>query len=181
MTSHPPPIHVVVMGVSGSGKSTVAAGLAERLGAEVIDGDDHHPPANLAKMAPGGPLDDDDRWPGLRTIAAAIAAADARGAATVTACSALRRAYRDALRDDARPAELVFLELDAHPAVLEARMHEREHFMPVGLLRSQVATLEPLAADERGACLDATKPLPDVLDAAEAAARDAFATGQATG
>lgn len=181
MTGHPPPNHVVVMGVSGSGKTTVAAGLAERLGAEAIDGDDHHPPANVAKMAAGIPLDDADRWPWLRSIAAAIAAADARGATTVTACSALRRAYRDALRDDADPAELVFLELAVDPDVLEARMRGRDHFMPVELLRSQVATLEPLDADEVGARLDATKPLREVLDAAEVAARAAFATGWKTG
>jgi gluconokinase len=177
MTGHPSPVHVVIMGVSGSGKTSVAVGLAERLDAEVIEGDDHHAPASIAKMAAGIPLDDDDRWPWLRSIAAAIAAADARGSATVTSCSALRRTYRDALRDLAGPAELVFLELAVDPTVLEARMRNREHFMPVGLLRSQVATLEPLDADEPGARLDATRPLRDVLDAAEIAARVAFASG----
>lgn len=174
MTGHQPPVHVVVMGVSGSGKTTVAAGLAARLSAQLIEGDDHHPPANVAKMAAGIPLDDDDRWPWLHSIAAAIANADARGAATVTACSALRRVYRDALRDGSGSAELVFLELDAGRADLEARMRGRAHYMPVELLRSQLATLEPLGADERGVRLDTTKPLSEVLDAAEVAARDAF-------
>lgn len=181
MTGHPPPVHLVVMGVAGSGKSTVAAGLAERLAAEVLEGDDHHPPANVAKMTAGIPLDDDDRWPWLRSIAATITAAHARGAATVTACSALRRVYRDALRDGSGSAELVFLELDADPAVLEARMRGREHYMPAELLRSQLATLEPLEADERGARVDAADALPEVLDAAEDAARVVFASGPETG
>ncbi len=181
MTGHPPQVHLVVMGVSGSGKTTVAAGLAERFAAQLIEGDDHHPPANVAKMTAGIALDDDDRWPWLRSIAAAIAAADARGAATVTACSALRRAYRDVLRADAGPTEPLFVELVVDPAVLESRMRGREHYMPVALLRSQLATLEPLDADERGVRVDATKPLPEVLDAAEAAARAAFATERPTG
>lgn len=140
---------LVVMGVSGAGKSTVAAALAERLGGEYLDADDLHSDEARAKMAAGIPLDDDDRWPWLDRVAARLAVGDAR---PVIACSALRRRYRDRLRTGADP---VFVHLDGAPEVLARRMGARVgHFMPTGLLASQLATLEPLEADEPGFAVD---------------------------
>lgn len=144
--------HVVVMGVSGCGKSTVGSLLADRLGVPFLDADSLHPPANLAKMAGGVPLTDADRWPWLRLVGAALAAA-ADG--TVVACSALRRPYRDVLREAAPGVRFVHL-VGTH-SQLSARMTSREgHFMPASLLDTQMATLEPLGPDERGIELDCT-------------------------
>ncbi len=138
---------IVVMGVSGSGKSTVGALLAEALGTPFTDGDDLHPAANVAKMAAGIPLDDADRWPWLAAVGRALAGAGPEG--LVVACSALKRAYRDAIRAEAPTAR--FVELDSSPELLAARMVQRaNHFMPPSLLASQLALLEPLAADEPG-------------------------------
>ena len=138
---------VVVMGVSGSGKSTVGALLAEGLGAKFTDGDDLHPAANVAKMAAGIPLDDADRWPWLAAVGRALAEAGPDG--LVVACSALKRVYRDAIRTEAPTAR--FVELDSSPAVLAERMAQRaDHFMPPSLLASQLELLEPLAPDEDG-------------------------------
>ncbi|MFF2054003.1 gluconokinase [Leifsonia sp. NPDC058194] len=141
---------VVVMGVSGSGKSTVGALLATVLGVAFIDGDALHPAANVAKMTSGIPLTDDDREPWLDAVGSALAAAAPGG--LVLACSALKRAYRDRIRSHA-PAVL-FAELDGTQAQLAARMDRPGHFMPASLLASQLATLEPLQADERGLRLD---------------------------
>ena len=135
------------MGVSGSGKSTVGAALAARLGIPFADADDLHPASNVAKMAAGNPLTDADRGPWLALVGAALASASATG--LVMACSALRRAYRDAIRS-AAPG-VVFVHLDPTRTVLDAQVRERaNHFMPVALLESQLATLEPLEADEAG-------------------------------
>lgn len=145
--------HVVVMGVSGSGKTTVARELAAHLGRVVADADDFHPEANIVKMRSGRPLDDADRWPWLETLAAWIAAHEARGEATVLACSALRHAYRDVLRRGA--PEVGFVHLTGPPDVLAARMRARDgHFMPADLLASQLDTLEDLAPAEVGLTLD---------------------------
>lgn len=153
---------VVVMGVQGSGKSTVAAALAEALDAEFLDGDDLHPAANRAKLAAGQPLDDDDRWPWLRLVAARLGAAEREGARLVVACSALRRAYRDLLRADA--ATTRFVHLDGPREVLVARIAARTHaFMPTTLLDSQLATLEPLQPDEHGIVLDLREPVPQLV------------------
>lgn len=139
---------VVVMGVSGSGKSTVGGLLAERLGVPYAEADDFHPPANIAKMAAGHPLDDSDRVPWLDAIAAWITARDGLGG--VVSCSALKRRYRDRLRVDA--PGLFFLHLDGSPELIAARLAARmEHFMPPGLLRSQFDALERLEPDEAGA------------------------------
>lgn len=139
---------IVVMGVSGSGKSTVGGLLAQRLDVPYAEADDFHPAANIAKMSAGHPLDDTDRAPWLDAIAAWIAERDGRGG--VVSCSALRRRYRDRLRADA--PDLFFLHLDGAPELIAARLAARmEHFMPSGLLRSQFDALEPLAADEAGA------------------------------
>ncbi|WP_433887398.1 gluconokinase [Streptomyces sp. CA-111067] len=145
--SAPLPV-VVVMGVSGSGKSTVGGLLAQRLGVPYAEADDFHPPANIAKMSAGHPLDDTDRAPWLDAIAAWIAERGDRGG--VVSCSALRRRYRDRLRRDA--PGLFFVHLDGSPELIASRMAARmEHFMPPGLLASQFEALEPLQPDEAGA------------------------------
>lgn len=137
---------VVVMGVSGSGKSTVGALLAERLGVPFADADDLHPPANVAKMAAGQPLDDDDRAPWLALVGRELAGARSTG--IVMACSALRRRYRDLIRDAA--PETVFVHLHGSRELLAERMGARTgHFMPTALLDSQLATLEE-PGDEEG-------------------------------
>ena len=168
--------HVIVMGVSGSGKSAVGARLAAELGFEFMEGDDHHPLANVEKMAAGIPLTEDDRRPWLDALARLLAERHRRGVATVLACSALRRGYRDVLRAAVPPGETFVIELDADAATLEARMrHRRGHYMPASLLTSQLATLEPLERDEAGATLDATRPLDLVV--ADAATAVLSATG----
>lgn len=132
---------VIVMGVSGSGKSTVGALLARRLGARFIEGDDHHPPANVEKMARGVPLDDADRRPWLAALAAEIRRRRAKNADAVAACSALKARYR-ALLADGLPA-VVFVYLKGDAALIRRRLGERPgHFMPEKLLASQLATLE---------------------------------------
>lgn len=138
---------VVLMGVCGSGKSTVAAALAGRLGLCCIDGDDLHAPENVAKMRSGVPLTDADRWPWLDRIGAELARPAPRSAGTVVSCSALRRAYRERLRAACPDARFVFLHGDV--ALLEARLRARSgHYMPAALLASQLDTLEAPAGDE---------------------------------
>lgn len=141
---------IVVLGVSGCGKTTVGKLLAPPLGAAFLEGDDYHSSANIAKMRAGRPLDDVDRWPWLEKIGVAIAEHMDQGRSVVAACSALRRAYREALAKAAR-RELIFVHLTIDQAKLAARIQARQqHFMPVSLLESQLATLEPLAPDEQG-------------------------------
>ncbi len=136
---------IVVMGVSGSGKSTVGVLVAERVGVPFIDADDLHPAANVAKMSAGQPLDDGDRWPWLAAVGDALAAASESG--LVIACSALKRSYRDAIRDRAPSA--VFVHLHGERELLAQRLGLRVgHFMPGSLLDSQLATLEPPGDDE---------------------------------
>jgi carbohydrate kinase (thermoresistant glucokinase family) len=138
---------LVVMGVAGSGKSTVAALMAGRLGWAFRDADDFHPPANVAKMSAGQPLTDADRKPWLAAIAAWIDARRAQGERSVVTCSALKRVYRDALIGARQDVRLVFLEggRDLIGARMAAR---RDHFMPTALLDSQFATLEPPGPEE---------------------------------
>jgi len=141
------PCALIVMGVSGSGKTTVGEHLASRLGWPYADADQFHPPSNIAKMSACHPLTDEDRWPWLKAIAAEIDRVRAAGNHLVVGCSALRRAYRDVLvhgRDDVR---LVYLE--GTQALIADRLNERKgHFMPPGLLTSQFKTLEPPTPDE---------------------------------
>ena len=154
--------HLVVMGVSGSGKTTIATQLAERLGYVLAEGDEFHSAANVAKMARGEPLTDADRAPWLAALADWIAAQNASGRSTVLACSALKRRYRDALQAGA-PGQVFFLYLAVPRPALVERMKRREgHYMPLELLDSQLATLEPLAADEPGVTLDGAPP-PDAI------------------
>ncbi len=141
----PPPI--VLIGVSGSGKTLIGTMLARALGVPFADADDLHPAANVRKMAAGHPLDDEDRWPWLRQAGAALA--DAEAAGLVMACSALKRSYRDLLRAEAPRSQFVLL--DGPRSLLEERLsHRKGHFMPAALLDSQLATLEQLQQDEPG-------------------------------
>jgi gluconokinase len=157
------PVTVVVMGVSGSGKTTVAVRLADRLGWEFAEGDDFHPRTNVEKMAAGHPLDDDDRWPWLRTIGGWIDRREATGRSVVVTCSALKRSYRDLLREG-RPS-VWFAHVTADADVLRERLERRSgHYMPASLLESQLATLEPLAADEPGASASAAGSPDAVVD-----------------
>lgn len=136
-------MRIVIMGPSGSGKSLVGASVAAALRADFVDGDDLHPRANVAKMASGRPLDDADRAPWLDAVASTL-----HRPSIVVACSALRRSYRDRIRSQV--GGVVFVELVVAPVQLKRRMSRRDHFMPASLLDSQLATLEPLAADEAG-------------------------------
>ena len=140
------PTVLVVMGVSGSGKTTVAALLAGRLGWDFEDGDDFHPPANVAKMHGGTPLTNEDRWPWLRAIAAWIDAVRASGQHGVVACSALKRAYRDILitGPDVR---LVYLQ-GSRALIGQRQAARHNHFMPATLVESQFAALEEPGPDE---------------------------------
>lgn len=159
---------LVVMGVSGVGKTSVAAELVARTGWVFAEGDDFHPPANKQKMAAGRPLDDDDRWPWLATIASWIGEQEAAGRGAVVTCSALRRAYRDVLRDG-HPS-VRFVHLLAAPELIEERITARRgHYMPASLLGSQLATLEPLQDDEPGVGVDTSGNPAAVADRALAA------------
>ena len=136
---------LVVMGVSGSGKSTVAAMVAEHLGWAFAEGDAMHPEANVAKMHAGTPLTDEDRWPWLDVVAGWIRGHLQAGTNGVVTCSALKRSYRDVLR----ASGVVFVHVAGDRALLEERMSARSgHFMPTSLLKSQLATLEPPQPDE---------------------------------
>jgi gluconokinase len=154
---------LVVMGVSGSGKSTVADRLAARLGWRYEDGDGFHPPSNVAKMSAGQPLTDEDRWPWLQAIADEIDRLSAASERAVIACSALKRAYRAVLvhgRDDVR---IVFL--DGTQDLIAARLTARKgHFMPPGLLASQFNTLERPGADERPITVSIDAPVEHIVD-----------------
>jgi carbohydrate kinase (thermoresistant glucokinase family) len=154
---------LVVMGVSGSGKSTIARPLAERLGWPFEEGDDLHPAVNVAKMKAGISLDDADRAPWLAAIAGWIAERLRAGSGGVVTCSALRRAYRDQLRRAGDGVTFVFLE--GSKAVIAARLAARHgHFMPATLLDSQFATLEVPTPDERAIVVDVDQPVERQID-----------------
>ena len=159
-----PPQILIVMGVSGSGKTTIAVPLAARLGWAFMEGDDLHPPANVAKMHAGRPLDDADRWPWLDAIAAWIDSRQAEAEPGVVTCSALKRAYRDRLIGARRGVRVVYLHADR--ALLAERLaHRTGHFMPPSLLDSQIATLEPPAPDEHALSVDLGPPPGEVVEA----------------
>jgi gluconokinase len=151
---------IVVMGVSGSGKSTVGAALAQRLRVPFADADDFHPPANIAKMTAGHPLDDDDRLPWLDSIGEWLAA---HGTGGVMSCSALKRKYRDQLRGHCPAIE--FLHLEGTLETIGRRQASRPgHFMPAALLASQFETLEPLGTDERGVRIDVDQSIDTIIE-----------------
>lgn len=152
---------IVVMGVSGSGKSTVGQALAEALGWDFQEGDALHPPANIEKMHAGIPLDDADRAPWLERIAAWIADMKRRRLDGVVSCSALKRSYRDLLRK--ADADLRFVYLHLSRAELERRLRHREHFMPPSLLDSQLQALEPPSAGEPALTVDGEASLPQIV------------------
>lgn len=151
---------VVVMGVSGSGKSTVGAALAQRMRVPFADADDFHPAANIAKMSAGHALDDDDRYPWLESIGEWLAKHHDGG---VMSCSALKHKYRDQLRQHC--PDVVFLFLSGSAEVIRRRQASRPgHFMPAALLDSQFATLEPLGPDEAGVAIDVDQSIDDIVD-----------------
>jgi gluconokinase len=155
-----PPL-VVVMGISGVGKSVVGVQLAKRFDVPYVDADDFHPPANVDKMAAGVPLTDEDRWPWLRIVGSWLREHDGSGG--VVSCSALRRVYRDVLVDAA--PRTTFLHLTGDTDLILSRMSERaDHFMPVSLLQSQLQTLEPLQEGENGEAVDVTPPPVEIVE-----------------
>jgi gluconokinase len=155
---------LVVMGVSGVGKTSVADAIVARTGWTFVEGDDLHTEANRAKMAAGTPLDDDDRWPWLRGIAAWIGEQEVAGRDAVLTCSALKRRYRDLLRDG-HPS-VRFVHLLAPPALIQTRVDNRSgHYMPPSLLGSQLATLEPLGPDEPGFGVETDRSPAEVAEA----------------
>jgi gluconokinase len=156
---------VVVMGVSGSGKTTVGEALAARLGWPFADADDLHPAANVDKMRHGIPLTDADREPWIRAVARTIHDHVAHGPPLVLACSALRKRHRDAMRADVAARDLRFVFLAGSYALIDARMHERTgHFMPEALLRSQFDALEVPDSSE-ALVVEVTPPVPAIVDA----------------
>ena len=157
------PFAVIVMGVSGSGKSTIGEALAKRLSWRYEDGDKFHPAGNVAKMAAGQPLTDEDRWPWLRAIADQIDRQRAAGVRSVIACSALRRVYRDILVHGRQDVRLVYL--NGSQALIADRLSRRKgHFMPQGLLTSQFTTLEPPTADEHPVTVSIAAPVKTIVD-----------------
>ncbi len=151
------------MGVSGTGKTTVATELAAHYASQFIEGDSLHPPGNIAKMSAGIPLDDDDRWPWLEVLSSLLAFHHDEGISSALTCSALKRSYRDVLRGGVPTDSVFFVHLAAPFSVLLERMESREHFMPASLLQSQFDTLEPLGPDELGAAFDVSQPVEEVL------------------
>lgn len=145
-----PNTHLVVMGVAGSGKSTIAAALSQQLGWVCAEADEFHPQSNIDKMTQGIPLQDEDRWPWLREIQGWMTAQASAGKSTVLTCSALKLSYRTLLSD--AKGRVLFIHLDGGAELIGERMQGREgHFMPPTLLPSQLATLEPLTGDELAA------------------------------
>lgn len=157
------PCALIVMGVSGSGKSTIAAALAERLKWTFEDGDRFHPQSNVAKMSAGHPLADEDRWPWLQAIADEIDRVCEAGGHVVMACSALKRAYREILVHGRSDIRIVFL--DGSQTLIADRLARRKgHFMPPGLLDSQFKTLEPPQANEHPFTVSIDAPVEAIVD-----------------
>jgi gluconokinase len=157
------PCALIVMGVSGSGKTTVGEGLAKRLGWPYEDADKFHPASNVAKMSAGHPLTDEDRWPWLKAIAAEIDRICDADERVVIGCSALKRAYRDILVHGRTDIRLVYL--DGTQALIADRLGRRKgHFMPPGLLTSQFSTLEPPTPDEHVLRVSIDAPVEAIVD-----------------
>lgn len=155
--------HVVVMGVASSGKTTLAELLADRLGWPAAEADEFHPQENIDKMTSGTPLTDEDRWPWLRQIRDWMSEHTTEG--TIVTCSALKRSYRDLLREAS--GDVVFLHVNGSEDLLTERIAQRSgHFMPASLLPSQLSTLEPLGKDEPGAEIINDGTVEDLLESA---------------
>jgi gluconokinase len=157
------PCVLIVMGVAGSGKTTIASRLAERLGWTFEDGDRFHPPANVAKMSAGHPLTDEDRWPWLQAIADEIDSVCGRGGHAVIACSALKRAYRDLLVHGRSDVRIVFLK-GTQSLIADRLARRKGHFMPAGLLDSQFKTLEPPELEERAIAVSIDASVETIVD-----------------
>jgi len=156
---------VVVMGVSGSGKTVIGSAVAKKLGWSFIEGDDFHPPENVAKMSSGQALTDEDRWPWLDRLNMELRARETKGESAVLACSALKQTYRDRLTRGVANWRLVFLH--ASFELLQQRIKERKHrYMPASLLQSQFATLEPPA---KAISVDVAQPLEQSVEQIRAA------------
>lgn len=154
---------VVFMGVCGSGKTTIAKLFAQRVDWPFAEADDFHSPANVAKMASGTPLTDDDRWPWLRSLRDWLSRECAAGHNVVMTCSSLKKAYRDILRE--ADADVYFIELTGSPEVLKARLtYRKDHYMPVQLLDSQLAILESLSPNEPGFKVDINHTASEIVD-----------------
>lgn len=181
LASHGLPAFILVMGVSGAGKSTVAAALAGRIGGALVEGDSLHPAANIAAMSAGQPLTDAMRQPWLEAIC--LHAADLHrttGAPVVIACSALKRRYRDLLRD--RLPGLGLVHLDGTAEMIQSRLALRtDHFMPPSLLSTQIADLEPPGEDEGAITVDVAAPPADLLAAILARLRTTASAAADTG
>jgi gluconokinase len=157
------PCALIVMGVSGSGKSTIGEQLAKRLGWPYEDADQFHPKSNVAKMSAGQPLTDEDRWPWLKAIAAEIDRVCEANERVVIGCSALKRAYRDVLLHGRTDVCLVYL--DGSQALIADRLGRRkDHFMPPGLLTSQFDTLEPPTRDEHPLTVSIDAPVEAIVE-----------------
>jgi gluconokinase len=157
-----PTTTIVVMGVSGAGKSTVMLALADELGWPTAEADDFHSPANVAKMRSGTPLTDEDRWPWLEALGSWIGERERAGESALVTSSALRRAYRDRLR--LGHVSVWFAHLVGEPAIIAHRLERRRgHYMPAVLLASQLETLEPLEPDEPGAAIVGQRPAPEIV------------------
>jgi len=157
------PCALVVMGVSGSGKSTIGEKLAQRLGWSYEDGDRFHPPSNVAKMSAGQPLTDEDRWPWLRAIADEIDRVCEAGEHAAIACSALKRAYRGVLVHGRNDVRIIYLK--GTQELIASRLAQRKgHFMPPGLLASQFKTLEPPGPDENPVTVSIEAPVETIVD-----------------
>ena len=161
------PAVLLVMGVSGSGKTTVAALLAGRLGWEYVDADDFHPPANVRKMKGGTPLTDEDRWPWLRAMAGWVDATRVTGRHGILACSALKRVYRDALAAGRPDVRVVYLRGDK-PLIASRQAARHNHFMPASLVDSQFATLEEPGPDEHPLTVCVRPSPPEIVDTIQA-------------
>ena len=171
-SSSRPHLPVIVMGVSGSGKTSIGEGIAAAFDCRFVEGDSLHPKANIEKMSAGIPLDDEDRWPWLDIIGRQIGEGVGRDEMIVVSCSALKKVYRDRLRK-AAGGHLAFVFLDGARAVLEERMKTRSgHFMPASLLDSQFATLEPPTAEPLVVTVDVDQPIDAIVEKSVAGLKD---------
>lgn len=163
-------VHLIFMGVAGSGKTTAADALAKRLGWPEAEADDFHPQANIDKMSAGHPLTDEDRWPWLQKMRNWMTEHALAGSSTIVTCSALKRSYRDLLRQG--PGRVFFVHLHAPADVLSKRIATREHFMKPGMLASQFETLQELGEDEDGLAISVLGSKEETLQSVIAALRE---------